>query len=757
MMSATDSRSERSAQHPTLERLLREGLVTSVFQPIVDLQTGRVAAFEALARGPEGPWQSPAALFTAAREQDLLAELDLACGEAALRGAARNGLVAPATIFVNIEPEALEDAALRRLRELCDEVPGGLTVVLEITERALASRPAELLRSVERVRELGWGVALDDVGAEVASLAFMPLLRPDVVKLDLRLVQGRPTPAVAQIMNAVNAYAESTGALILAEGIENETHLETACGLGATLGQGWFFGRPTADPDISQVGAQLLLSRCVPVADSEFGSPFACLPAGTPLRTASKRLLVELSKQLEQEALRVGDTCVVASTFQQAQHFTPATAQRYRDLVERTFFVCAIGEDLPEQPVPGLRGASLQADDPVLGEWDVAVLGPHFSAALLARDLGDSGPDMQRRFEYALTYERDTVTAATRQLLSRVAPRVATPGETPAPTLDEVAGPAPAGRIASTGARASALLDQALATTSNGVCIADVTRPGQPLVYVNAAFAELAGYPEADLLGRNCRLLQTPETDRAAVGRLREAIAAGRECREVILNARGPDREPWWNEVTLSPVRDADGQVVQYIGVQNDVTARMQAERALAHETERARAYRDRIEELAHTDPLTGLWNRRRLEERVEVELWDARVRDGALALLLLDLDGFADVNDSHGRALGDEVLTVTAQRLSGSLRRSDFLARLGGDEFLVAVTGLHPSDAAERARDIADVLAAAVREPIHVGDSEVVVGGSVAISVFPDDGAEFGRLLRLAELRLYDLKHPGP
>ena len=96
------------------------------------------------------------------------------------------------------------------------------SVVLEITERALAARPAELLRTVERVRELGWGVALDDVGADSMSLAFMPLLRPDVVKLDLRLVQERPGPAIAEIMNAVNAYAERTGALVLAEGIETE-------------------------------------------------------------------------------------------------------------------------------------------------------------------------------------------------------------------------------------------------------------------------------------------------------------------------------------------------------------------------------------------------------------------------------------------------------------------------------------------------------------------------------------------------------
>ena len=103
---------------------------------------------------------------------------------------------------------------------------------------------------------------------------------------------------------------------------------------------------------------------------------------------------------------------MVAATFQEARHFTAATAQRYRDLVERTGFVCALGEDLAVEPVPGVRGATLSPDDPVRGEWDLVVVGPHFAAALLARDLGDVGPDLERSFEYALTYDRDTVVQA---------------------------------------------------------------------------------------------------------------------------------------------------------------------------------------------------------------------------------------------------------------------------------------------------------------------------------------------------------
>jgi EAL domain-containing protein (putative c-di-GMP-specific phosphodiesterase class I) len=405
--------------------VLRAGTISSVFQPIIDLDSSAVAAYEALARGPEGPLASPVALFAAARQAGMLAELDEACREAAFRGATEQGLMAPLTVFVNVEPEVLDRAPVEGLLAIADSAPGELRVVLEITERALAARPAELLRTVERVRDLGWGVAFDDVGADAASLAFMPLLRPDVVKLDLRLVQERPTPAIAEIMNAVNAYAEHTGALILAEGIETERHLTTARALGASLGQGWLFGRPSREPHPHLPVTELVLPGGGWTSTTEIASPFSCLPADVSPRRSSKRLLVEFSKQLEREAMRLGEACVVAATFQQGRHFTVATAQRYRDLVERTGFVCALGEDLPEEPVPGLRGASLAPDDPVRGEWDVVILSPHFSAALLARDLGDTGPDMDRTFEYALTYQRDTVVRAAHGLLSRVAPRTA--------------------------------------------------------------------------------------------------------------------------------------------------------------------------------------------------------------------------------------------------------------------------------------------------------------------------------------------
>lgn len=403
--------------------------VHSHFQPIVDLGTGAVVGYEALSRGPQGSLHGPDALFAAARVAGRLRELDELCRRVALRTALEVGVTSPLTLFVNVEPEVLETAALDELVEVAAAADGDLQVVLEITERALAARPADLMATAQRVRSAGLRIALDDVGAHDLSLAFLPLLRPDVVKLDLTLVQQRPSPDIAAIMNAVNAYAEQTGALVLAEGIENETHRATALALGACLGQGWLFGRPA--PTIAATAPRSALELPAITGHRLTPSPFGSLPPGTALRQSTKPLLVEISKHLEREAARLGSTAVVVSTFQEARHLTPSTVRRYRDLAQRVGFVGAIGEGLPDEPLEGVRGGRLAHDDIVHGEWAVAVLAPHFAAALLARDLGDDGPDADRRFEFALTYDRERVAAAARSLMSHITPQVPVPAAPP--------------------------------------------------------------------------------------------------------------------------------------------------------------------------------------------------------------------------------------------------------------------------------------------------------------------------------------
>lgn len=400
--------------------------VRTVFQPIVHLDTGSLAGYEALSRGPAGELENPVAMFAAAQSAGLLAELDELCRETALRTAIAAGIAAPLTLFVNVEPGVVELRPLVELATIAKSAPERLNLVLELTERALGSRPAELLETVQHLRSAGWRIALDDVGAEDMSMAFMSLLRPDIIKLDLQLVQRRPNPAIAEIMNAVNAHAERTGCLLLAEGIEDEKHLAMARALGARLGQGWMFGRPTPILATLRPAKGLDLPRLTESPTK--ASPFKCLPGTMQLRLSGKPLLIEVSKHLERQAAELGSTCILLTTFQHAKHFTSSTERRYRALAAKVGFVAAIGEGISPHPAPGVRGGDLSADDPLHSEWDIVVLAPHFAAALIARDLGDTGPGMERSFEFALTYDRETVTAAAASLMSRIRPANRIPG-----------------------------------------------------------------------------------------------------------------------------------------------------------------------------------------------------------------------------------------------------------------------------------------------------------------------------------------
>ncbi len=125
-----------------------------------------------------------------------------------------------------------------------------------------------------------------------------------------------------------------------------------------------------------------------------------------------------------------------------------------------------------------------------------------------------------------------------------------------------------------------ALKDRALDVAAEGITIADARLPARPLIYANNGFARLTGYPVGEVLGRNCRFLQGPDSDPTAVAEIRAAIVEQRECIVEILNYRR-DGSSFWNRLSITPVRDESGVVTHYIGIQSDVTARREAENGL--------------------------------------------------------------------------------------------------------------------------------------------------------------------------------
>lgn len=400
-----------------------EAEIRALYQPIVDLETGAVLGYEALARGPEGtPLESPLALLDDARRTGRLRDVDWQCRVAALEGALDADMGSSLTLFINVAADcddplevvpAVHDAVIERANR-------ELRVVLEVTEQAIVERPASLLRLVDWARSRSWGIALDDIGADPDSLAIMPFLEPDVVKLDLRLVHEQSSPDVGNLVSAVLAQAERTGAQIVAEGIESEAHKSTALALGATLGQGWLFGRPAALPHPLPTPPRAIELQRLPPDGNEV-TPFSIVRAARPLRRGAKQLLVDLSSHLEEQAVSWHDNPVIISTFGPDEPLLDEFLARYAVLASQGSFVAVIGAAVPEQVertrgriAGGVHTVALDDGHRLGEEWSVIVVGPHYAGALVARQVDDDV------YDFAVTHDRRLTVEAGRSLLRRL-------------------------------------------------------------------------------------------------------------------------------------------------------------------------------------------------------------------------------------------------------------------------------------------------------------------------------------------------
>jgi len=273
-------------------------------------------------------------------------------------------------------------------------------------------------------------------------------------------------------------------------------------------------------------------------------------------------------------------------------------------------------------------------------------------------------------------------------------------------------------------------------STREGVMVTDADKR---IVMVNRAFTEITSYSEAECLSETPRMLNSGRHDREFYAAMWANINATGHWQGEIWNRR-KSGEIYPELLSISVVRNDDGDITNYVGVFADIS--------------KLKASESQLEFLAYHDPLTQLPNRllllSRLEHAIKQSLRDNRL----LALLMLDLDRFKDVNDSFGHPAGDELLLQVAGRLTACLRGIDTVCRLSGDEFTVLLEDVaHPEDAARVANNIIAVLG----EPWRLSNgSEVRIGTSVGISLFPQHGATPEQLLQHADAALYQAKGEG-
>ena len=272
--------------------------------------------------------------------------------------------------------------------------------------------------------------------------------------------------------------------------------------------------------------------------------------------------------------------------------------------------------------------------------------------------------------------------------------------------------------------------------TMEGVVVTDAH---SRILSVNAAFTRLLGYTEEELLGKTPRVFKSGRHDKAFYEAMWSSLTETGYWQGEIWNRR-KNGEIFPEHMSLSAVRDPAGEITHYVCMFTDISEE--------------KAQQRQLEYLAHNDPLTGLSNRTWFGHQLELAVQEAGASGEHIAVLLLNLDRFKDVNDSYGHTTGDEVLKHIARQVQSALRPGDVLGRLAGDELAVVARNLrHADGAAAMARH----LIRAVAEPWRSPDGlEVVAGVSVGICMFPEHAGTTELLLQGAHAAVYGAKARG-
>jgi EAL domain-containing protein (putative c-di-GMP-specific phosphodiesterase class I) len=233
-----------------LQRVLHDGQLRTVYQPLVDTIDRRVIGFEALTRLPFAQFANPELLFKVAQEHRALWAVERLCRRRALEQLP--ALERSQLLFLNTEPDSFHDPELRRqgfLQQLARRNLEPGQVVLEITEHAAVKDFAAMRRALEQVRAVGYRLAMDDVGSGYAGLQAIAEIRPDYLKVDMSLVRNlHRDPIKRELIETIRRFGDSTGITLVAEGVESPEEAASLAAAGVRCAQGYLYARPDSPP-----------------------------------------------------------------------------------------------------------------------------------------------------------------------------------------------------------------------------------------------------------------------------------------------------------------------------------------------------------------------------------------------------------------------------------------------------------------------------------------------------------------------------
>ena len=299
------------------------------------------------------------------------------------------------------------------------------------------------------------------------------------------------------------------------------------------------------------------------------------------------------------------------------------------------------------------------------------------------------------------------------------------------------------------------LLAQAVDQSHEGVTIADAKNQDFPLIYVNRGFEKLTGYTSDEIIGNSYRILQGVDTEQPGLDVVRASVAKGEGCLVTLRNYR-KDGSMFWNELSISPVHDADGDLTHYIGIQKDVTARVLLEQHLHQSNLDLQTLNQQLNTLVYTDHLVGLNNRRHFDEQFTSLFSAAQRARSELSVLMIDFDHFNQFNERYGRSAGDGCMRMVGDCIAKSFARtSDCTARYGGEEFAVVSLAANIEDLRHHAQKLCEQVRA-----LNIPNSDSLYG-VVTISIggihrLPERGSTVAELIGRADQSLHSAQRSG-
>jgi len=259
------------------------------------------------------------------------------------------------------------------------------------------------------------------------------------------------------------------------------------------------------------------------------------------------------------------------------------------------------------------------------------------------------------------------------------------------------------------------------------------------IIFANDAMCRSLGYSKEELIGMNYRVFASKEDVEVVFRDFNRVYKTGETIKGLSYKFVQKNGTVGFGELSISAIKNEEGEVIAFRGVARDVTERKRLEQELA--------------DIATHDFLTGLPNRVLLQDRLNVGLNQAQRNNTNLAVMMLDLDRFKLVNDTFGHSIGDKLLRAGGERLSDIVRKSDTVARVGGDEFLVLLPQIAKiEDATKVARKILE----AFRKPFVIDSYQTRVTTSIGIAFYPEDGDDADALLTNADTAMYWVKEHG-